>query len=151
MARVLVADDDPALLLALTARLRSLGHDVVVTGDGTSVLSVAREQHPDLILLDVSMPGLSGTETTRQLKSHPDTADIPVLLMTGSEAPEHFDDALRYGATAYLAKPFADGSIESMIDAALAEEVCGGNGLALWRLHRPCGDANLNDPPPPAR
>ncbi|MDH3570752.1 MAG: response regulator, partial [Gemmatimonadota bacterium] len=81
--RVLIADDDPPVRSAVARLLRSEGLDVLETGDGEDALRLFREERPDLVLLDVVMPGRDGFEICAQLKANPSTALTPVVMLTG--------------------------------------------------------------------
>src|SRR5215213_6425558 len=80
--RVLVIDDEKDLLDLLTYNLQRNGYDVVTSQNGNEALEVAVKEDPDLILLDLMLPGLAGTEVARRLKSDPRTAQIPLVMLT---------------------------------------------------------------------
>ncbi|OCX52645.1 response regulator receiver protein [Mucilaginibacter sp. PPCGB 2223] len=102
--KILVADDDPGILEAIEAMLHFKGYDVITTLDGDNVLEIAGQNAPDLFLLDIWMPGLSGTEICKVLKTDPKTAHIPIILISASlNVAKAATDA---GADNYLAKPF---------------------------------------------
>ena len=88
--RILVVDDNPANLEILETRLARQGYEVVTAKDGDQALVAAREQAPDLILLDVMMPGKDGIEVCRELKSDPGLPFMPVILVTGLNHPPSF-------------------------------------------------------------
>lgn len=102
---VLAVDDDPATLEGLAAALGSLGYDVWQAVDGESALILAREQQPDVILLDVVMPGMNGYEVCRRLKEEDETQLIPVVFLTGRGTREARLKGLEAGATDFLNKP----------------------------------------------
>ena len=79
---VLVADDDPDILLLMTLTLERDGYDVVPAKDGLSALETAVERVPHLVLLDLMMPGLDGYEVTRRLRTKPITKDVPIVIVT---------------------------------------------------------------------
>lgn len=104
---ILIVDDKPANLLLLQQDLESEGFDVAAAESGYSCLSLAGDLAPDVILLDIKMPGMDGIETCKRLKADGKTADIPVLFLTASGD----DDALlalclEAGATDFLQKPY---------------------------------------------
>src|SRR6204780_4234744 len=82
MATVLLAEDDADIRLLVTFKLKKAGHQVRAFGDGPSALAGARENPPDLAVLDIMMPGMSGLEVCRELRKDPATAKIPVILLT---------------------------------------------------------------------
>jgi two-component system phosphate regulon response regulator PhoB len=80
---VLVVDDDPAIVTLLRRMLEADGHSVAVAADGQTALGRVAERRPDLVILDLDMPGVGGLEVCRQLKSAPETRLLPVLVCTG--------------------------------------------------------------------
>ncbi len=106
MVRVLVVDDDATIRAMETRILCEAGYDVVVAKDGRSALDLATETLPDLILLDVMMPGLSGLEVARLLRASPATKKIPVLFVTSRTRASAMNDGFKAGGSAYLTKPF---------------------------------------------
>ncbi|WP_158826426.1 response regulator [Mucilaginibacter lacusdianchii] len=100
---ILVADDDKAILESITAILNLSGYEVLYVQDGTSVLQAIKAQ-PDLILLDIQMPGHDGSAVCRQLKRQASTKDIPVMFLSASMDVAH--KAREAGADDYLEKPF---------------------------------------------
>ncbi|MBW1809548.1 MAG: response regulator [Deltaproteobacteria bacterium] len=100
--RVLVVDDDLDTAYVIKGLLISQGYSVMLANSGDQALSLARERHPDLIIMDIRMPNLDGLQVTEILQHDPETREIPVLVVsvTGSE-----EDAYRVGASAYLPKP----------------------------------------------
>ena len=104
---ILVADDNPQMRLLLEMTLRKGPYDVIVTADGGQALRIARERHPDLVLLDAEMPVIHGFEVCRQLKGDPATRDIQVIMVTAKAQEEDRDRGLASGADEYIAKPFS--------------------------------------------
>ena len=80
--KILVIDDEPHILIMVAARLRANGYETFEASFGDHGIAVAKEKHPDLILLDQIMPGMRGDEVLRVLKSTPSTKDIPVMMFT---------------------------------------------------------------------
>jgi len=107
-ARVLVVDDVEANVRLLEAKLTLEYFDVVVCQDGATALALASETQPDLILLDVMMPGMDGFETCRRLKAQADTRHIPVVLVTALDGREDRIRGLEAGADDFLTKPIDD-------------------------------------------
>lgn len=103
--RVLVVDDTPANLALLLDALTAAGHELLVAESGASALAVLDHTTPDLILLDLVMPGMDGVETCRRLKQRPECATVPVIFMTAVEEPEQKLRAFAAGAVDYIAKP----------------------------------------------
>lgn len=117
-ARVLIADDDAAMRELLTAMVEDLGHDAVAVPDGAAALAAIASQPPDLVLSDVSMPGLNGFEVCRRLKADPTTRLIPVVLVTGI-GDEFKLQGIEAGADDFFTKPFSAGDLRVRIRAAL--------------------------------
>jgi CheY-like chemotaxis protein len=82
MKKILVVDDDKDMLLMLEKRLTSEGYSVITATNGTSAIALAKSQHPDIIILDIVMPGMDGGEVAAKLKEHPLTRSIPVIFLT---------------------------------------------------------------------
>jgi DNA-binding response OmpR family regulator/DNA-binding CsgD family transcriptional regulator len=118
---VMIVDDTPDNLALLSDTLSEAGYRVLVATDGVSALEQIEYLKPDIILLDVLMPGIDGFETCRRLKCSPETADIPVLFMT---ALGELNDLLRgfdQGAVDYIVKPIRPPEVLARVDAQLAQ------------------------------
>jgi DNA-binding response OmpR family regulator len=124
VARVLVVDDEPDLRDLLRMSLSLAGHDVSVASDGHKGLGSAREQRPDVVVLDVMMPGLDGWTVLSSLKSDPDpgVSSIPVLMLTARAEDLDMVRGGIEGAIRYLTKPFAISDLRQ----AVADAVAGG-------------------------
>lgn len=116
---ILVVDDTPANLGVLLESLGSRGYTLLVAESGLGALSQLEHAQPDLILLDVMMPGLDGFETFTRLKTNPAWAEIPVIFMTSLEEPEHKVRAFEHGAVDYITKPFAEQEVLARVRAHL--------------------------------
>ena len=112
--KILIADDDPQILRALRITLSARGYDVITAPDGKAALAAAIDQHPDLVVLDLGMPGLTGIEVIEALRGW---TEIPILVVSGRS--ESFDkvDALDAGADDYVTKPFAADELLARIRA----------------------------------
>lgn len=117
--RVLVVDDDENIRLALTVRLAQSGYEVLTAVDGTSAISAAVNERPDLLLLDISMPAGNGIHVARSLRGMPDTSSIPIVFMTAKEKPEYLEAAMRCGAVGFLNKPFEENVLMPLVECAL--------------------------------
>ena len=106
MARILVVDDSHDIRVLLVTVLQRAGHDVIEAADGTSVQSWVREASPDVIILDLMMPGMDGWETLAQLKSSPESRDVPVIIFSALNEDEDLEKARSMGAVDYVAKPW---------------------------------------------
>ena len=118
-ARVLVADDSLVIRSVLRKQLEDYGHDVTEAVDGVEALRLVRERPPDIILLDVEMPNLDGHQVLAELRQHTETAEIPVVFLTGRSSTEDVVEGLRLGAHDYLAKPFEPAELLARVSAAL--------------------------------
>jgi CheY-like chemotaxis protein/ribonuclease BN (tRNA processing enzyme) len=118
---ILVADDDPAIVMLLRASLESDGFRVVTAGDGAAALDLARAERPDLLLLDWQMPGLSGVEVTRALRRDvdPEVRALPVVLITAQSGAENTAAGFAAGVTDYLTKPFRPAHVRARVRAWL--------------------------------
>ncbi|MCZ2857713.1 response regulator transcription factor [Blastococcus sp. VKM Ac-2987] len=106
-ARVLVADDEDDIRELVALAVRKAGCQVVTTApDGGTALAAARSQLPDLAVLDVSMPGMTGLEICAALRADPATAGVRIVLLSAGASPDEVARGLAAGADAYLAKPF---------------------------------------------
>ncbi len=103
---VLIADDDASFAAFARTALASIGAAAQTVGTGAECLRAARASHPDAILLDLFMPGIDGLEVLRCLRADPDTADLPVMLLTGLPTGETLAEARAGGADDVLFKPF---------------------------------------------
>jgi len=116
---VLVVDDTPGNLRVLVDSLSSRGLNILVATDGTSAIERAVYSQPDLILLDVIMPGIDGFETCRIFKERPETTDIPVIFMTALSDTSQKVKAFEVGAVDYVTKPFEEEELIARVDAHL--------------------------------
>ena len=114
---VLVVEDDPTLRLGLTKTLRSEGFRVEVAKTGPEGIEVARAVHPDLVLLDVMLPGLNGFEVCEELRRA--DADLPILMVTAKGEEQDKVRAFKLGADDYIVKPFGVAELCARVHAAL--------------------------------
>ena len=119
MAKILIVDDSQAQLYALRKILEYADHDVVTAEDGAEGVEKASSEAPDLILMDVVMPGLNGFQATRKISRNPATAKIPVIFVTTKDQESDRVWGMRQGAAAYLTKPVDKGVLLSSITEAL--------------------------------
>jgi CheY-like chemotaxis protein len=104
--RILVVDDEPRVREMIEFRLRQYGYDVLQAADGREALSVASEEQPDLVLLDVMMPELDGFQVCSRLKQHEATEHIPVVMLTAKAEAKDVTRAFNSGAVDYVVKPY---------------------------------------------
>lgn len=108
MALVLIIDDSPTEVHVMKTVLEKHGFDTDAAGDGGEGIAKAKEMRPDLILMDIVMPGVNGFQATRELSRDPDTADIPVVMVTTKDQEIDKIWGLRQGAADYLVKPVSE-------------------------------------------
>ena len=115
--RVLLIEDDPSIVAGLELNLSLEGYDVVTASEGESGLRLAEETTPDVVLLDIMLPGMNGLEVLRRLRQR--DADLPVLILTarGEEADKVL--GLQLGADDYISKPFSLGELRARVNASL--------------------------------
>ena len=106
--KILIVDDEPVMVTLLKARVESHGFLVETAHDGASSLEKAKTWQPDLILLDIAMPGMDGYETCRRFKAMGETAHIPVVLFSAVRETQLEDLAQKAGAAKVVQKPFVD-------------------------------------------
>jgi DNA-binding response OmpR family regulator len=117
--KILVVDDERELAELVAMNLQRNGYDAITAHDGATVLELARKQKPDLVVLDVMMPGLSGREVTLALKQDPDTASMPILMLTARTEETDIIVGLSMGADDYVTKPFSMKVLMARIAAVL--------------------------------
>ena len=117
---VLVADDEEGIRVLCRVNLELSGYEVIEAADGLSALDTARAEKPDVIFLDVMMPTMDGWEVLHFLKEDPETADIPVIMLTARTSEADQIRAWGEGVLQYLAKPFSPQLLEEYAGLALA-------------------------------
>jgi two-component system phosphate regulon response regulator PhoB len=120
MATVLLAEDDADIRFLVTIKLTQAGYQVRAFGDGLSAVADAREHPPDLAILDVMMPGMSGLEVCRELRGDPATANIPVIVLTALAQQADITAGFAAGADDYIVKPFSAHDFAKRVNAVLA-------------------------------
>ena len=121
-ATILVVDDILANQKLLRETLEPEGYEVLMASDGTTALELTHTAHPDVILLDVQMPGLDGFETCRRLKEHEATRNLPVIFITAHDDRAVRTQALAAGAVGFLRKPFNDALLIRTLAVALGRD-----------------------------
>ena len=119
MAKILVVDDSPDVLLLCKVHMQYDGHDVTIASDGFEALDKIRVELPDLVLLDIMMPGMDGWEVLASIKSDPATSSIPVVMLTARGDGLDEIRGWREGASAYVTKPFNPVALSLTIQRAL--------------------------------
>ena len=120
MALVLIVDDSPTEVHVLSGYLNKHGFDTAAAADGREGIEKARELKPDLILMDVVMPGVNGFQATRELARDPGTAGIPIVMVTTKGLQTDKIWGMRQGAVDYLVKPVTEAQLVEKVRAALS-------------------------------
>ena len=121
--KVLIVDDEKLIQITTKLVLESAGHDVLTAGDGENAIETAKSDRPDLILLDIMMPGIDGWETLSRLKEDPVTEDIPVIVFTAREHSRGKQLARDMKAVDYLQKPFEADDLIALVEQHAGTEV----------------------------
>jgi CheY-like chemotaxis protein len=121
--RILIVEDERSIAQALTIRLRAAEYDVRWACDGTAGLAAVAEWQPDMILLDIRMPGIDGFEVNRRLKADPDLRATPVIFLSANVQESARQEALAAGAHAYLTKPYESKDVLAAIRSALEKKL----------------------------
>jgi len=118
-AKILIVDDEKDLLEMLSMNLSAAGYVVRTAGGGAEAMSIIRTDRPDLVLLDVMMEDISGIKLVGKLKNTPETADIPVIMLTARDSETDMIVGLSMGADDYVTKPFSTAVLVARIEAVL--------------------------------
>jgi DNA-binding response OmpR family regulator len=119
MAIVLLAEDDADIRRVMTFKLEQSGHQVRAFGDGASAVADALRHHPDLAVLDVVMPNMSGLDVCRELRRNPATAAVPIIILTARGQLTDIDAGFAAGATDYIVKPFSPRALAERVQFLL--------------------------------
>lgn len=122
MARIVIADDDADIRELVVFKLRHGGHDVVPVADGAAAVEACTSQRPDLVILDVMMPGMSGLEAARALRQDTDMDGLPIIMLTARAQESDIEQGFEAGADDYVVKPFSPRELAARVDAVLARK-----------------------------
>lgn len=122
MSRVLVVDDEPDVLLLCRLNLQQRGHELLEATDGSTALQLALERHPDVVVLDLMMPGMNGYEVLETLQNDERTSDIPILVLTAKSLRADRERSHRLGASGFLTKPFLPSELCDMVESLVPIE-----------------------------
>ncbi len=117
--KILVVEDHPDASNLLTRQLSILGFPVILAYNGMEAVEKAIEEKPDLILMDIRMPGMDGREATRKIRSNPETKDIPILATTVLSREAELTECIEAGCNDYIVKPFTPKQLVSRIEKLL--------------------------------
>lgn len=122
MAKVLVVDDEPNIVLSLEFLMEQAGFEVVTAEDGEQALEQVNVASPDLLLLDISLPGMSGFDVLERLRGQEATAQLPIIMLTAHGRDVEREKGMALGADDYITKPFSTQSLVEKVKALLTEE-----------------------------
>jgi DNA-binding response OmpR family regulator len=117
--KILIADDEPNIVTALEYLLRESGYEVDIARTGDEALARVRDGRPDLVLLDVMMPGRSGYDVCRELRASPQLAGVKVVMLSAKGAQADVAKGLQAGANLYITKPFSNRDLLDKLRALL--------------------------------
>lgn len=120
MTHIMIVDDSPTDTHILKKMLEKNGYSTVTASDANEGMAVAKREKPDVILMDVVMPGLNGFQATRELTTDPETAGIPVIIVTRKDQEVDRVWGMRQGASNYMTKPVRENTLLTLINEALA-------------------------------
>ncbi|MDP1547933.1 MAG: response regulator [Anaerolineales bacterium] len=121
MARILIAEDEPDIRELVAFTLRFAGHEVTTASNGEEALHQAMQTIPDLILMDVRMPRMTGYDACRAMKAEPSVKEIPVVFLSAKGQDSEIQTGLDAGAEDYLLKPFAPDQLVERVKAILSK------------------------------
>jgi len=121
MTKILIAEDERDIRDLITFTLRFANYDVVAASNGEEAVTLARQEVPDLILMDVRMPRMTGYEACALIKAEPNLKDIPIIFLSAKGQDSEIQAGLQAGAVEYLLKPFAPDQLTARIQAILAQ------------------------------
>jgi DNA-binding response OmpR family regulator len=119
MAKIVIAEDEPDIRELIAFALRFAGHEVISGANGEEGYELAKKEQPDLVMLDVRMPKMTGYEACQRIKSEPGTAHIPVVFLSAKGQESEIEQGIAAGAEEYLLKPFAPDQLVERIRAIL--------------------------------
>ncbi len=119
MAKILIAEDEPDIRDLVTFTLRFAGHEIVAVTNGAEAVEAAKEVMPDIILMDVRMPRMTGYEACAAMKADPAIANIPVVFLSAKGQENEIQTGLSAGASEYLLKPFAPMELSERVNELL--------------------------------
>lgn len=122
MAKVLVVDDEPNIVVSLEFLMQQAGFQVITAFDGETALARLSDGTPDLLLLDISLPGISGFDVLEHLRGAESTAGLPVIMLTAHGREVEREKGLALGADDYVTKPFSTQALVAKVKELLADE-----------------------------
>ena len=117
--KILIADDEEDVKVVIQLFLESKGYEISTAFDGLDTIDRVKEEKPDLIILDIMMPIIDGFEVCKRLKADPESADIPIVMLSAASESESRQKGIDAGAVDYIVKPFEPDQLESVIRGIL--------------------------------
>jgi len=121
MAKIVIAEDERDIRDLITFTLQFAGHEVISTANGAEAVEAVRREMPDIVLMDVRMPRLTGYDACRQLKADEATRDIPVVFLSAKGQEAEVKEGLEAGAIDYILKPFAPDQLTARVEEILKQ------------------------------
>ena len=121
--KILIVEDNDLNLKLFRDLLSAHGYEIAETKEGVEALALAKQFHPDLVLMDIQLPEISGLEVTRRMKADPDTSHIPIVAVTAFAMKDDEEKILKAGCQAYISKPISIGPFLHTVRKFLGEEV----------------------------
>jgi DNA-binding response OmpR family regulator len=121
MAKIVIAEDEPDIRELIAFTLRFAGHEVITGSNGEEGYQLAKKELPDLVMLDVRMPKLTGYEACKRIKAEPDLANVPVIFLSAKGQENEIEQGIAAGAEEYLLKPFAPDQLVDRVKTVLAK------------------------------
>lgn len=118
-SKILVIEDDPVIQMLISQTLRREGYEIVTASDGSEGLRKVKETQPNLVVLDISMPGLDGYQVCHYLRQDPATANLPIIMVTAMARPSDQRRGFETGADDYLPKPFSLADLITRVQSLL--------------------------------
>jgi len=120
MAKILIAEDEPDIRELVTFMLRFAGYEVVAASNGEDAVHTASREIPDLVIMDVRMPRMTGYDACRLMKANPNLRDVPVVFLSAKGQESEIQSGLDAGAEAYLLKPFSPAELTNRVRGILS-------------------------------
>ncbi|HET6845718.1 MAG TPA: response regulator [Anaerolineales bacterium] len=120
MAKILIAEDEPDIRELVTFMLKFAGYEVVAAANGEDAVRTASRERPDLVLMDVRMPRMTGYDACRMMKANPDLRNVPVVFLSAKGQESEIQTGLEAGAEAYLLKPFSPAELTNRVRGILS-------------------------------
>ena len=148
IAKILIVEDDAEVRVLLAEQLRDRGHDSIYASDGVQALTLVRRERPNLILLDLRLPGGDGFSVLERLKNIPEIAHTPVIVFSGMRSPEAEERALLLGAREFVQKSFTGNDLADAITRALEPGPAPEPGqFSTYEAPRPVASEELSPAP----